>query len=199
MKTTSVPPLKSPFKDNILALLAPLNLYNLSPESNVYKEILVYSHALESVLGSLDNLLNESFVQTAKDEGLHLREQLLDLSSDLSVSIDDRRNQILHALAIHPKNFNTLGIINSLKSIGLDASISEDPKDESLTISTKIPPSYSERLSKIKSDIFKMLPAHLEILLNLGTSATWCNIENTLNSGISEKQNISWDELEANL
>ncbi|MCC8022717.1 MAG: YmfQ family protein [Clostridiales bacterium] len=67
--------------DAMLYLFDALPLYDTADTSNIHAELAAYAAGLELLQTYLDALLGELFPQTARDQGLRLREQAYALSS----------------------------------------------------------------------------------------------------------------------
>lgn len=177
-------------KQNIIKILAPLTVYNLSPNSKTDNEISVFSSALQKLNNKIDKLFKESFIQSAEDFGLDLKIDLLSLQTQKSDSIEQKRKQILKSLSTNSNNFNKQDILSCLSSFGFDCNLEENFKDESITVSFKDKESITNDISFFKEIIFKILPAHLDINLNLHKETKWADLENI---EIDPSQEISWD------
>ncbi|MBP0979383.1 MAG: hypothetical protein J6C55_01900 [Oscillospiraceae bacterium] len=177
-------------KQNIIKILKPLSIYKLKPGSKTDNEISVFSSALQKLNNKIDKLLKESFTQTAEDFGLSSKINLLDLKINISDSVSQIRNKILKSLSTNSNNFNKQDIINSLKSFGFDCNLEENFKDESVTISFKDKNFQPNDISFFKEIVFKLLPAHLEIVFDINQKTTWEDLDNL---EIDPSQEFSWD------
>lgn len=177
-------------KTNINKFLEPLNIYNLYKENDTSNEIVTYANPLQQLNNQIDELIKEAFIQTATDYGLRLKEELLFLDVNPNINLDVRRNKILHALLTQPDNFTKSGIINSLKSIGFYSEITENYKEESITISKKNKDDNLDNILKIKAAAFKILPAHLDVTFNIGDEVTWKKFEEMVTDPSTE---FCWD------
>lgn len=180
-------------KSNIEQLLEPLNIYNLHEQNETSNEILTYSTPLQQLNNQIDELINEAFIQTANNYGLQLKEELLFLDINPNTSLDIRRNKILHALLTNPDNFTKNGIINSLKSTGFYSEITENYSEESITISQQNKDVKLNNITKIKNAALKILPAHLDVIFNIGNEITWNKFEEM---AIDPSKEFCWDDFE---
>ena len=179
-------------KENILNLLSPLKIYD---QKTLEKEIQIYSLPLQKINAKIDELLNEAFVQTAKDYGLKNICELLGLLVNKDQNILQIQNQLIYALSSKPDNFNKIGIENSLKALGFDCIIKETPQDESITISFKDKNFKPQNISLFKDLVSKMLPAHLELVFDINSEISWSQLENTT---IDTNQEFSWEDFSTN-
>ena len=163
-----------------------MGIYNLSDGSYTIQEISIYDKFLSKINNEIDMLIRESFVDTACDIGLTMREELLSLPNKNLNDSEIRRKRIFCALATKSNNFNLQGIINSFKMIGLNASIIENLKDETLTISGETDQQTTVDTTSIKIYSQKILPSHLDVIFNLGDSITANQFTDLINLGDQE-------------
>lgn len=179
-------------KDNIIKILEPLDIYDFSNQSTISNEIETYSKPLQLINESIDRLKNESFIQTAQNEGLHFKEELLSLSTNVEEKVDIRREKIIYALSTNTNHFNKQGIINSAKYTGFDINISENIKEETITITSVTEYKQKVDITHLKEQITKMLPAHLDIIFKIDEETTFNDIQNMV---IDSKEELSWSDL----
>ena len=166
-------------KNNIKQILDPLLIYDLKEGSMTDKEISVYSKFLQSISDKIDELLNESIIQTAKSYGLSNKLMLLPIKIGDNDSLNTQRQKLINMLSLSSNNFNKTDIITVLKSIGLECDIIENKKEETITVSSKNKDIDQKEVKIFKELLSKMLPAHLDIIFDIGRPASLNDLNDT--------------------
>lgn len=164
--------------------LEPLKIYALRQNSLIDCELAAYETGFSMLFDALDEILAQSFVQTATGDGLILHEKLVGLHERANVSLETRRSLVLYRRSIAPFDFNLSGMISSILAVGMEAGIIENYRDESLKIVTKALIDDFFDLDSVKASLFTMLPAHLEAEFDIGFM-TW---------DMFDSYGVSWDE-----
>ena len=162
--------------------LRPLVLYNLGEGSFISRELSCYAQFLDEVGEAIDSLLTEGFLQTAGEEGIARMEALAGARQPEEMELEKRREMLLYRFAHRPDDFT--------------AQITENFGAEQLILSDDTAFSDPAQYLRIRREALDLLPAHLEVLFNLGT-LTWTVFQGkdfTWNQWNS--QNLNWMEFE---
>lgn len=153
--------------NSILKRMTPLKIYKLTKTSNVYKEILTYSKELDLLTKDLDDLLEESFIHTAKSYGLNRREAVYTTPNE-SLSAEKRRSMLIGRKKLGDSDFTYDAFQGALKSFGAETfTIIEYPSW--YLIVAEIYGNYTEQEKNyIRNEAGKIIPAHqtLELYFN---------------------------------
>jgi len=171
-------------KENLYTLLEPLGLYRLRRDSLVDAELQAYLVALGWLEQMLEELRAQAFVQTAYGEGLLRHEKLVGLQERPGLDTDSRRRLVAYRLSTSPYDFDLKGMGSSVMAAGMEASITENFPDESLTIVSKRLLDDFADLDAVKASVETMLPAHLKAEYDIGVM-TW---------NMFDKAGPTWDE-----
>lgn len=181
---------------NIISKLKALKIYNMQENSLVYAEISSYYVGIKLVCDLIEELYQELFINTANSYGLEMWEDILYSRNYNNLDVTTRRNMIASALTIKQDGFNRTDMEKALNSIGIYADITEVPNQEKINISVY---DYKGELctySKILSRIQKILPAHLEIFLDMGVFS-WDMFDINYNDFDEfDSYEVSFDEFE---
>lgn len=158
--------------DYITALLAPLGLYRLGAGGPLEAELAAYRTGIAFVEQAAAQLLKDTFVQTAGEEGLERWEYLLGIPLRRGVKEEIRRERILSSLAISPTDFTPQGVLNSLRGAGLAARLVEYPTQQRLLVIGEGFIGGFDTIYDVMRSAFQMLPAHLEADFDIG-GMTW--------------------------
>lgn len=154
------------------AALRPLGLYRLDGTTLVDAELCAYGAGFAFLEQALDVLWRESFLQTAEDYGLSMREEAMRLLLRPDGGVDKRRALLLYRLAVAPSDYNVRGMVGSIRAAGLNAVIVEDFVGKRLRIIENGFIGTYQDIDSVKDDVRRMLPAHLEADFDIG-SMTW--------------------------
>lgn len=156
--------------ETMIALLKPTGLYRLD-DSYVLCELKAEAAGLDQLFAALDALLRECFPQTAEEEGLRVYERVMRLGS-IPQDTAARQNRITGALSLSG-NDKTLSALQSSGGIfGTDWVITENPSEESLTVSGEGFSLPYDTAADIFTILGSLLPAHLNASFSLHV-ATW--------------------------
>lgn len=111
--------------ESMVALLDPLRLYDLSPESFVSRELMAYAAGLALFRQRLERCQDDLFLATCSLERLARWEELLDLPVARTDEAS-RREMAAVKLSIGEGDFTPEGIRRSLLAAGLEAELEED-------------------------------------------------------------------------
>ncbi len=158
--------------EGMLNTLGPMKLYDLSEGSLIWCELAAYEAGFSVIREKLEKLWADSFIQTCTQERLAQWERLLRLPSRSSASLENRREIVGYKLAVAPGDYYLEGMTRSIRAAGLDAQIVEDPPMGPLTLTGASSAGGFDSLDQMKRHVYAMLPAHLEVILDIG-SLTW--------------------------
>ncbi len=166
--------------------LEPLKLYALRQNSLVDCELKTYETELLHAQKKLKELLAAAFVQTADAAGLLRHERLVGLGDRPEIDLETRRELVLYRRSVAPFDFNLNGLVNSILAVGMQAELIEDCAGEKLTVISRRLLDRFLDLDSVKQSLFTMLPAHLEIIFDVGHMA-W---------DMLDAKDCAWDDLD---
>lgn len=175
--------------------LSPLEIYDLSDSTLIYKELVMYSAALDEISSLLEELERECFVQTAQSYGLSNREKIWGFERD-DLTIEKRQSIILNRLNIDENNFTLDAMKNFLSVVNFDADIEENPTENQILVNNR-QTSYSKaERAWIKEQLINFFPAHLELIIDFRV-ITWEDIDNkNLTFAQMDSANFTWEDIE---
>lgn len=150
--------------------LLPLNVYDLSDDSNISRELQSLAFALDIFREHLDEVLRECFISSSESFGLQLREE--EFASDgQGRTAASRRSMLILRKCLGENDFTPYAFENFLNSLGVtDYSFVETPSSYTFSVNINDSFSRSEQIS-ISAQIRMFLPAHLSVNINFGGSA----------------------------
>ena len=169
--------------ESMVALLDPLRLYDLSPESFVSRELMAYAAGLALFRQRLEQCRDDLFLATCSLERLARWEELL----DLPVARTDEASRRQMA-----------GIRRSLLAAGLEAELEEDFSQRLIRVTdARIIGGY-QTLDEVKAQVRRMLPAHLEVEFDIGV-LTWEMFEAIgLDFAAWDSRDFTWEWFDLN-
>lgn len=175
--------------------LGPLGIYNLSESSLVYKELVMYSVALDEVHLLLEELERECFVQTAQSYGLSNREKIWGFERD-DLSKEKRQSIILNRLNIDENNFTPEAMRNFLSVVNFDAEMEEYPAENRIVITNKTTKYSKAKRAWIREQLINFFPAHLELVIDF-RAITWEELDNKqLTFAQMDSAGFTWENIE---
>lgn len=160
--------------DSLLSIkrkLSPLNLYNLDDQNIINAELSAYAVALDMINYEIASLENECFISTAQSYGLDLREKLFEYIRT-ELSNEKRREMLIYRKSITSNNFTKSKLEEALMSSGIEATISEDFDNNTITVNCTDIFDTSKTQEDAKKAAEEFLPAHLEATFNFSTQGT---------------------------
>ena len=150
--------------------LRPLNLYNLNDENIINAELSAYAVALDIINSKLAELERECFISTAESYGLERREKLFGYVRD-SLELSKRRDMLIYRGSITSNDFTKEALEEALMASGMEATITEDFKNNSITVNcTNIFDTVkSESEAQVAAKEF--MPAHLTATFNFNVGS----------------------------
>ena len=173
--------------DTMRSLLRSTGIYSLEEGGLVEAELLSYAAVLEDLECLLTDTAREAIPLTAQNSGLVAYEELLG-QDPADLSVQKRRDMIVYALSMQPKDFDKQGILRALRSLGIETEILEQPLEERITVKITEFSGNIHDYDKLREDARGILPAHLEIIFEM-SSFTWDEFD---------AKDLTWDEFEAN-
>lgn len=182
--------------ENMIKHLKPLKLYKLNEGTGIYNELSVYANALEQSVTEADALLKESFITTAEDYGLSIREKIWGLPRT-ELTTKKRRNAIAERFCINYSDCTLSTMKKFLASLGVQAAITEISNKYRVYIYVENGSTFSIPVRKyINEQAEAFFPAHLEIFLDYRV-ANWDTLDShkTMFSTY-DSFNYTWDRVE---
>lgn len=181
--------------NSMIDKLSPLGIYNLSNDTLVYKELIMYSVALDEISSLLEELERECFVQTAVSYGLSNREKIWGFERD-DLSVEKRKSIILNRLNIDENNFTLEAMENFLSVVNFNADIEENPTENQVLINNKNTSYSKAERAWIKEQLVNFFPAHLELIVDFRV-ITWEDIDNkNLTFAQMDSASLTWKDIE---
>lgn len=183
--------------ESMVALLDPLRLYDLSPESFVSRELMAYAAGLALFRQRLEQCRDDLFLTTCSLERLARWEELLDLPVARTDEAS-RREMAAVKLSIGEGDFTPEGIRRSLLAAGLEAELEEDFSQRLIRVTdARIIGGY-QTLDEVKAQVRRMLPAHLEVEFDIGV-LTWEMFEAIgLDFAAWDSRDFTWEWFDLN-
>lgn len=148
-------------------LLAATRLYPLAGDNPVDWELEAYLAGFALVEERCRRAWEDLFLQTCGQERLRQWERLLDLPHHPAAPLEARRQTVLLRLAVGPKDSTRSGIHRSLRAAGMEAEVTEDTAAGTLSVRLLDLGSHNSA-SAAALEGQKMMPAHLEVIFELG-------------------------------
>jgi hypothetical protein len=179
--------------------LEPLKLYALGAQSLVDAELQAYGSAFAELENEFERVHAQAFVQTSTGEGLSKHEQVVGLSSRSYLDDESRRALVLYRKSVAPFDYTLTGMQNSIGAAGMRADIIQNYDQESLTIVSHGLIDSFLALEDVKASLSKMLPAHLEIVLDMG-SITWDMLELMVTDwNYWDSKDFTWEQFDIDM
>ncbi len=186
-----------PCMETLRGLMRSTRLYSLEEGGLVEAELLSYASVLEEIERALASTAQEAIPLTAADSGLLAYEEVLGQDRN-GLPVDKRREMIVYALSMQPKDFDKQGIVRALRSLGIETEITEQTAEERITVKITEFSGNIRDYDKLREDARGILPAHLEIVFEM-SSFTWDEFDaKDLTWDGFEANSFSWDEFEIN-
>lgn len=148
-------------------------LYTIAKNSAVDCELQAYAVVLDTAQDTLAELERESFVATALEYGISMRETLFGITG--SGTAEERRAAILKLGAVTPNDFTRAAMVRILGIAGLQTEICENTAANRLYVNCLGNTDEAARKKALKiANMF--LPAHLNAELDF-RSISWNNID----------------------
>lgn len=176
-------------------LLKPLGLYNLKPDSFVYRELLIYSEEMDYLHQKLQEIKGSLFVKYATPNQLAYFEQQLALPTQNNIPTQTRKQIISDYLSTDCNAFTLNRITQSIQSCGMHISIAENfvkHKIQATILSNPYHIPHEVALRIIK----RFLPVHMELeITNQGV--TWDELDKTNTNWTTwDNLDFTWNEFD---
>lgn len=158
-------------RESFYRLLSSLKLYRLGCKSLIDAEIESYLAGFEMVEQSLRDLWHSAFIMTSDSQQLSRFERLLGLCVNTDLPLENRRLMALWRMSVGPNDFHEEGILQAIRSAGLDAELVCSPPHQVTIKGLRFLGDFSS-LDEIARAIDAFLPAHLDVVLDVGLM-TW--------------------------
>lgn len=152
----------------LYGILAKTGLYNLNNGKYIRAELRSYQVALAMVEEVINNIKNSAFLNLCSKEQLKTFEQLLCIPTNESINIENRRKMVRHRFSILKNDCNKEGLLKGIISAGMDADIIENKHDGTVTILCNTIFSSEKNYETIKNEVLKLMPAHLNVVIDIG-------------------------------
>lgn len=180
--------------ESMIKKLSPLNLYEITQDSNIYAELSAYASALDAHRDNIDVVLRECFISSSESFGIENREKVIG-SLKSNYTTEQRRQMLILRKIIDNDDFTLSSFESFLQSIGVyDYIITQMPERYELNI--QIGGSYStEDEVWIINQINLAFPAHLEVSVNFG-GLEWSEIDGKdLTFSAMDDYDYSWSTI----
>lgn len=181
--------------EQLCALLRPLGVYRLEPESLSGAELWAAGVGLDGAADALARVERESMLLTAEDEGLTLRERLF-LRRPAANTVAQRRAALAALLQIGADCSTPEGIGRTLVGCGVNATVEET--EQYGVVNVRFPDTVGEPedFSRLKSILLDLLPCHLQVEF-VFRFLTWAECEaQGFTWGYVEAQGWDWTAFE---
>jgi hypothetical protein len=179
--------------------LEPLKLYALGAGSLIDAELAAYNTVLAELDNKLKDTLAQAFVQTATGTGLNNHELAAGLKTRSDLDAARRRELVLYRISVAPFDYNLAGMVNSIRAVGMHADIIQDYAGESLAIISHGLIDKFLTLEDVKAGLAKMLPAHLESVLDMGV-ITWDMLEFMVPDwSFWDSKDFTWEQFDTDM
>lgn len=147
--------------ESMINKLSPMNLYNLSKGSINYAELSAFSVGLDLLRDVLDELLRESFIETAETYGIETVEQLVGSVRD-DLPLSKRREMLIERLSLSTSDFTPEGFEKMLRLMGVEGEICEYPADLRMVIDLSSEELTASQREWLLFETGAFLPVHLD-------------------------------------
>ena len=180
-------------RDTMASALRSTGLYTLNGKTLVDQELLAYCAALDTLYERLEVCKQDSFIGTASETGLLRWEALFGLKAH--GSLEERREVLLQCSAVQNTSNTRSAFLELFQSIGVEATILEDPVGQELCFSCTGLNDPEERAEAV-AYIQRFLPAHLKVLLDF-RELSWNTIDRAAQTFDEwDAKGCTWDQLD---
>ena len=172
--------------ERLYAAMEPLRLYALHRNSLVDRELMAYCAGFALLEERMEDIRRMAFIQTARGEELARYEYLVGLVTRPEADDETRRRHVLYRMGAAADDFSREGMVNAIRVLGMEAELVEDIPREALEVRCLEIADPALDLDRLKSGVLAVLPAHLEIVFDIG-EMTWDMFDET---------GIDWDDFD---
>ncbi len=181
--------------NTLIKRLSPVKLYTLDENSNTYMELCAFSAGLEILNEELDEILRESFYETAETYGL-LRSERIWGNTREDLPLATRRNMLTSRSSLNLNDFTLKGVEKIFKLLGVAGKLNEFPFQQRLSVDLTGSQFSKGEKSFIKSQVEALFPAHLDIDI-VFEGLSWGGLESeNLTFGQMEEKGYTWQEID---
>lgn len=185
--------MKSKAGNSIKKIMEKLLLYNLNDNTLVLAELNAYDEAFYTLETYIQNVINDLFITTSKEEALWLREQIF-RSVPAKASLENRRRALLYRNGITENSYTLKAMSNALEACGISGTIYESMPNGDLLLSVSEFHGFTE--DEVKNSANEFMPAHLNWKMDI-SRYTWNEIEELSETFAQiEEKNRSWKNIE---
>ncbi len=144
---------------SITAALAPLGVYEIRSDKNIFDELKSYASALDKHRDNIENVFSNAFISTSTASGIAERESMIGYDGS-SNSLSDRKEFLIQRQTFDNSSYTVTQLRRFISCLGvINYSLSETPSTYSVTV--RISDTLSNtRKSWIESQIKSFVPAH---------------------------------------
>lgn len=184
--------------ERLAQALGALRLYRLTGESLVERELQSYEAGFSLVEEALEEILTAGFIQSCDGAQLGRWERLLRVPDGGSLPERNRRDILLAKLAIRPTDQSVEGIRTSLRAVGLETRVEENPPLGNVVLRDGEITGEYPSLDALKRQVYAMMPAHLEADFDIGI-LTWGMFDGKdLSFAALDERDFTWEWWELN-
>lgn len=187
------------FAENMAEKLNKMSdMYKVSPDTEMYQELMSYKSGLDDIKNMLDDILKEIIITTAESYGLYMREKLWGVErTDLDA--EKRRDNIIKRLMLGYGGFKLEAMNEFLTSLGVNGEITEVAENYRIYIYVTNGENFSTSMRRyVNSQIEEYFPAHLEVFTDyrksnwdtLDTKQTMFSTYDTMNMTFEQLENF---------
>ncbi len=181
--------------ESMIKKLLPLSVYNLKEGSINYAELSAFSEGLDLLRDTLDELLRESFINTAETWGIENLERLSGSVRD-DLPLIKRREMLTERLSLSTADFTPKGFEKMLRLLGVEGEIEEYPEDMRIVINLSGHELATAQREWVVYQAEALLPAHLNFDV-VFSGFNW-KISDALNNtfGAMDNKGYCWKEID---
>lgn len=181
--------------ESMIKKLLPLSVYNLKEGSINYAELSAFSEGLDLLRDTLDELLRESFINTAETWGIENLERLSGSARD-DLPLIKRREMLTERLSLSTADFTPKGFEKMLRLLGVEGEIEEYPEDMRIVINLSGHELATAQREWVVYQAEALLPAHLNFDV-VFSGFNW-KISDALNNtfGAMDNKGYCWKEID---
>ena len=180
---------------SMLGKIKDIGLYACTGSTLVEAELKAYASGLELLCQALWELERESFVLTASEEGLELRERVCGGLRDF-LPLEDRREMLLYRMAVTGNDYTAKGLEQALLAVGIRSAISGTAEGSVYINVLGTTGERQKSQEEIQAAAAEFLPAHAEWAFDFGV-LSWNYIdakENTFDQ--MDNAGLAWSEID---
>lgn len=167
--------------------LALTGLYNITENTNIYKELKVYAAAFDKVRQELDDMFRENFISTAETYGIINRERLMYGVQDSKIDITTRRKLLIDTIMQNDNNFKLTDLYRLIEAFSTVYSVFENPAQQRVIADVEMTGYSDAQCRKFADRIQRFMPVHLETQI-VYKGNRWQTLD---------EKNLTWTEFDS--